>query len=567
MSDDTAEYPQGTYEQRHAQMFPRLSEAEVARLRDYGEGRRLAVGDAIYVTGRTAPGMFVVLSGRVAITHRDGHGNDRPIVEHGQRNFGGELAQLDERPALVDAIASEPTELIVIASEKVRAVLVNEADLGEKIMRALILRRVALIEHGGGGPVIIGHPESPAVVRLRGFLTRNGEPHQVFDPSVEEDARLLVAREMTRPDDLPLVVCPDGTILRNPGEAALAACIGMVDEEAAASQCYDVIVAGAGPAGLATAVYAASEGLSVLVIDSRAFGGQAGASARIENYFGFPTGISGLALTARAFTQAQKFGARMLIPAEVAGLECERTQGRSEFFVRMSNGRRFRGRVVVVATGARYRRPNIPGLAQFEGRGVSYWASPIEGRLCADAEVALVGGGNSAGQAAVYLAGFASKVWLVVRRKGLEDTMSRYLIDRINSTRNVELVPFTEVTGLLGDAEGGLNGARWRRTDTGAETQCALRHLFLFTGAEPATDWLVGCGVQLDDKGFVKTGSLCDRIGATLGTTTPGIFAVGDVRAGSVKRVGAAIGEGAMAVAQIHSYLEELVQPARVSTT
>jgi thioredoxin reductase (NADPH) len=363
---------------------------------------------------------------------------------------------------------------------------------------------------------------------------------------------------MTRPEELPLVVCPDGQILRNPTETELAACIGMVDEEEAARHCYDVIVAGAGPAGLATAVYAASEGLSVLVIDSRAFGGQAGASARIENYFGFPTGISGQALSGRAYTQAQKFGARMLIPAEIAGLECESSKPGSDVYVRLSSGRRFHGRSVVVATGARYRRPAIPNIAIFEGRGVSYWASPIEARLCAGHEVALVGGGNSAGQAAVYLAGFASKVWLIVRRGGLEDTMSRYLIDRIESLANVELVRRTEIVALKGAEEPGLVGARWRDRDSGEETECAVRHIFLFAGAEPATEWLAGCDVELDEKGFVKTGRTCQRVEATLGTSVSGVFAVGDVRSGSVKRVGAAIGEGAMAVAQIHTYLSEI---------
>jgi thioredoxin reductase (NADPH) len=538
MTEENTEAPQGTYEQRRAQMFPRLNDAEIARLRRYGEVQHLRPGEVIYATGKPAPGLFVLVAGHVAITHRDGRGHDVPIVEHGPGNFGGELSQLaGARPALVDGVARDEVELVMIPPAKVRAVLVNEADLGERIMRALILRRVALIEHGGGGPVLIGDPQSPDVVRLRGFLTRNGQPHQVFDPAAEEDARLLVAREVTRPGDLPLVVCPDGTILRNPSEGELAACIGMVDEEEASQHCYDVIVAGAGPAGLATAVYAASEGLSVLVIDARAFGGQAGASARIENYFGFPTGISGQALSGRAYTQAQKFGARMLIPARIEALECDSPAPGA-------------------ATGAHYRRPAIPNLDAFEGRGVSYWASPIEARLCAGQEVALVGGGNSAGQAAVYLAGFASKVWLIVRRDGLEDTMSRYLIDRIAGLPNVELVPRTEIVALRG-AEPGLVGARWRDLTTGEETECAVRHIFLFAGAEPATQWLAGCGVELDEKGFVKTGRTCQRVEASLGTSIPGVFAVGDARSGSVKRVGAAIGEGAMAVAQIHGYLAE----------
>ena len=547
--------PLGAFEARRAQMFPEFSAADIARLRRYGIVRSFAAGEAVFITGKPAPGMVVVLSGRIAVTRRDGHGRNVPIVEHGPGNISAELGQLAGSPALIDALASEAVEAVVIAPAKIRAILVNEAELGERIMRALILRRVALIETGAGGPVLIGNPELSGVVRLRGFLTRNGHPHQVFDPAIEEDARIIVEREGVRPVDLPLVVCPDGTILRNPGETELARCLGLIDEDEAAGTTYDVIVAGAGPAGLATAVYAASEGLSVLVIDARAFGGQAGASARIENYLGFPTGISGQALSGRAYTQAQKFGARMLIPADIEALECDSPEPGAPLHVRMRGGRRFHARSVVVATGARYRRPAIPDLAAFEGRGVSYWASPIEARLCAGEEVALVGGGNSAGQAAVYLSGFASKVWLMVRRDGLEDTMSRYLIDRIASAPNIELLPRTEIVQLEGSEDSGLEGASWRDRLSGARTRRPIRHVFVFAGADPATEWLKGCGVNLDDRGFVRTGAKCQRAEAALGTSVPGVFAVGDVRAGSVKRVGAAIGEGAAVVEQIHSYL------------
>ena len=556
--------PLAAFEARRAQMFPELSAAELARLRRYGGVRSFASGEAVFTTGEPTPGMVVVLSGRIAVTRRDGHGRNVTIVEHAPGNFGAELGQLTGRPAFVDAVAREPVEALVIPPAKIRAILVNEAELGEKIMRALILRRVALIETGAGGPVLIGNPELPDVVRLRGFLTRNGHPHQVFDPAIEEDARIIVEREHVRPADLPLVVCPDGTILRNPGETELARCLGLIDEEDAAATTYDVIVAGAGPAGLATAVYAASEGLSVLVIDARAFGGQAGASARIENYLGFPTGISGMALSGRAHTQAQKFGARMLIPAEVEALECDSPQPGAPLHVRLKSGRRFDARVVVVATGARYRRPSIPDLAAFEGRGVSYWASPIEARLCSGEEVALVGGGNSAGQAAVYLSGFASKVWLMVRRDGLEDTMSRYLIDRIAGIPNIELLPRTEIVHLEG-GESGLGAVAWKERRSGTETRRPVHHVFVFAGADPATEWLRGCGVELDDRGFVRTGAKCQRSDATLGTSIPGVFAVGDVRSGSVKRVGAAIGEGAAVVAQIHGYLSEIAEQGNAS--
>ena len=547
--------PLGAFEVRRPQMFPQLSAAEIDRLRRYGEVRRYPAGEAIFSTGKPAPGLVVVLSGRIAVTQRDGHGHDLPIVEHERGNFGGELGQIEGRPAFVDGRAVVDTEVLLIPTPRVRSVLVGEAELGERIMRALILRRVALIDTGAGGAVIIGDPQSSDVVRLASFLTRNGQPHHVFDPAVENDAKLIVAREITDPHDLPLVACPDGSLLRNPTEQELARCIGMLDEHAAAQENYDVIVAGAGPSGLATAVYAASEGLSVLVIDSRSFGGQAGASARIENYLGFPTGISGQALSGRAYTQAQKFGARMLIPAEIEALECDSPEPGAPLHVRLVGGRRFHGRAVVVATGARYRRPAIPGLAAFEGKGISYWASPIEGRLCEGEEVVVVGGGNSAGQGAVYLAGMAAKVWMLVRGEGLAATMSRYLIDRIAGLPNVELLAHTEIVALNGDPEGSLRSVRWRHRDTGAEDERPVRHVFLFAGADPATEWLKGCGVQVDERGFVKTGAGCQRREATLGTSVPGVFAVGDVRSGSVKRVGAAIGEGAAAVAQIHAYL------------
>ena len=537
---------------RRDQMFPVLSEAEVSRLRRYGRAHRYARGERIFETGKPSPGMVLVVAGRVGVTGRDGHGHDVPIVEHGPGSFSGELGQISGKPAFVDGVALEDVDAIVIAAERIRAVLVGEAELGEKVMRALILRRVAIIEAGNGGPALIGDPASADVVRLAGFLTRNGYPHRIFDPAVDEDMGVLVARETTRPEDLPLVACPDGTLLRNPGERELAKCLGMIQLEGE-GRIFDVVIAGAGPAGLATAVYAASEGLSVIVVDARAFGGQAGASARIENYLGFPTGISGQALSGRAYTQAQKFGAQMLIPMEIEALQCD-AEG-APLKVHLADGRDLVARVVVIATGARYRRPAIPRLEEFEGNGISYWASPIEARLCRGEEVALVGGGNSAGQAAVYLAAHAAKVWMLVRGKGLAATMSKYLIDRIEGTPNIELLTRTEIVALDGEPTHGLGSVRWKNRDDGREETRPMRHVFLFAGADPATEWLRDCGVAVDERGFVTTGGACDRTDATLGTTIPGVFAVGDVRSSSVKRVGAAIGEGAAVVAQIHAYL------------
>jgi thioredoxin reductase (NADPH) len=430
-------------------------------------------------------------------------------------------------------------------------------------MRALILRRVALIETGAGGPVLIGSPKSGDMVRLQGFLTRNGYPYQVVDPAEDAEARALVERYAVQESELPLVVCADGSVLKNPSETEVAECIGMtrIDHP---DRVFDVAVVGAGPAGLATAVYAASEGLSTIVFDARAFGGQAGASARIENYLGFPTGISGQALTARAFVQAQKFGAEMVIPGEVSRLDCKA----DPLVVDLSLGRRIAARAMVIATGARYRRLNIAGSADFEGRGLWYWASPIEARMCRDEEIVLVGGGNSAGQAAVFLSGFAAKVWMLVRGAGLAETMSRYLIDRIAATPNIEVLTHTEIIAMDGTPDKRLERVRWRCSTDGSETEKSIRNVFLFIGADPATSWLADCGICLDRSGFVLTGTnvppdqlfqpLTNRNLMALETSVPGVFAIGDVRAGSVKRVGAAIGEGAAVVAQIHGYLAEV---------
>jgi thioredoxin reductase (NADPH) len=536
-------------EARQAQAFPVLEDDEIARMQRFGARRRYADGVCIYETGKPNPGVLVVLAGVIRITGRDGHGHDVRVVDHGVGGFTGELGQLSGRRSLVDAVALGDVEALLIEPESLRALLVAEAGLGETIMRALILRRVGLIEVGAGGPVLVGAESSADVARLRNFLTRNGIPHVLLDAASDPDAKSFIERYAPRPEDLPLVLCPDGSVLRNPAENDLARCIGMLDAEAA-EQTYDVAVAGAGPAGLATAVYAASEGLSVLVIDSRSFGGQAGASARIENYLGFPTGISGQALAGRAYTQAQKFGARMLIPSEVVRLECDRPGTRDPIALQLADGRRIRSRTVIIATGARYRRPECANLKALEGRGVWYWASPIEAKMCAGQEVALVGGGNSAGQAAVFLSAHVSKVWMLIRGGGLAASMSKYLIDRIASISNIELRTRTEIVGLTGSRASGLESVTWRHRDTGSEETRPLRNVFMFLGADPTTEWLKDCEVDVDEKGFVKTGG-----SLPLETSVPGVFAIGDVRAQSVKRVGGAIGEGAAVVAQIHSFI------------
>ncbi len=556
------------FETRREQMFPKLTPAEINRLRRFGEVSHFAAGASLMSAGRPSPGMIVLISGAATVTRRDKPGHVTPIIDQGAGEFIAEVGDLSGRPSLVDAQAVAEVEALVISPEGLRALMIAEAELGERIMRALILRRVALIEMGAGGPALIGEEMSPDVVRLQGFLARNGYPHQLLDPTHDPEAKALLERYTSGPGDLPLAVCADGTVLKNPSEAELAKCIGMIRLDAP-DRTFDVAIVGAGPAGLATAVYAASEGLSAIVFDKLAFGGQAGASARIENYLGFPTGVSGQALAGRAFVQAQKFGAEFAIPIEIDRIDCAEVP----IALYPTDGRKVRARAVVVAAGARYRRLSISNVRDFEGRGVWYWASPIEARMCRSEEVVLVGGGNSAGQAVVYLSGFAKKIWMLVRGPSLAETMSRYLIDRIAATANVELLCETEVAALIGSPEGRLDRVRWRNRATGEETERGIRNLFLFIGAEPATDWLRDCGVDLDGNGFAKTGSEALASAARSShdvraptahqTSRVGVFAVGDARSGSVKRVGAAIGEGAAVVAELHAFLGRASSPSQ----
>src|SRR6202035_1400289 len=436
-------------EQRGEQMLPVLDALEIERVRRFGECRAFAKGAALLTIGQVGPGLMVILSGRVDVTHVDKTGQRLSIVGHGPGEFVGELAQLAGRPALADVTAEEPVQALVIAPDRLRALLIAEAELGERIMRALIIRRVGLLETGSGGPTIVGRADNGNVLRLQIFLRRNGQPQQLLDPDIDPEARALIERFHVDPGQLPIVLCPSGQLLRNPSEDELARCIGLVGP-IDPNRIYDVAVVGAGPAGLAAAVYAASEGLSAIVLDSRGFGGQAGASARIENYLGFPTGITGLALMARAYNQAQKFGAEMAIPDEVCRLEEQRVTDRGCLALTLTNEERVHARAVIIASGARYRRLDVHDLASFEGSHVHYWASPLEAQLCAGQEVALVGAGNSAGQAAVYLASEAQKVWMIVRGRALEATMSQYLCERIAAQPNIEVLVQTEIGGLEG---------------------------------------------------------------------------------------------------------------------
>ena len=556
---------------RRHQMFPVLDSAQLATARRFASGlpRRCEPGETLFDVGDCDAPVWLVLEGAIDVVRRDGLGHEKPITTQGVGQFTGEVSQLAGRASLAAGHASrDGCTAVPIDAPHLRALVVGSAELGEIVMRALILRRVGLIEGDASGSVLVGVPGEAHLTALQGFLTRNGYPNTLVDADSDE-GREIVDRLGIQLVDLPLMICPNGQVLKRPADAEAAACLGMtpdLDPE----MLYDVAIVGAGPAGLAAAVYAASEGLSVLVLDQRAIGGQAGASARIENYLGFPTGISGQALAGRAYNQALKFGAELALPLEVGRLACGGTDddgGRAPHGLHLTSDEVVRARTVVIASGARYRRPDIENLALFEGAGVSYWASPVEARLCEGEDVALIGGGNSAGQAVVFLAPKVKTLHLVVRGAGLEVSMSRYLIDRIAALPNVVLHTRTELVTLEGDAEQGLIGGTYRHRDTGETHHCDLRHVFLFVGADPNTGWLTDC-VALDHAGFVTTGAEGAGPGrsTSLQTDRPGVFAIGDVRAGSVKRVAAAVGEGAAVVSQIHQYLAAADEAARSDT-
>jgi len=519
---------------RREQMFPVLSGPQIDTARRFASGdeRSFEAGEVVFDVGDVNASAWLVLEGSIAVLQRDGRGIETPITTECAGQFSGEVSQLSGKPSLVVGRAGpDGARAMPYDAAHLRALVIGSADVGEVVMRAFILRRVGLIEATGSGSVLIGRLDARDLVRLQGFLTRNSYPVTVLDAAADE-GRELVERFGVRPDELPLMLCPNGTVLKRPTDAEAAACLG-ITPDLDPDRIYDVAVVGAGPAGLATAVYAASEGLSVLVLDQRAIGGQAGVSARIENYLGFPTGISGQALAGRAFSQAQKFGAEIALPLEVDRLFCE--DAAAAVKIQLSNGGTVQARTVVIASGVRYRRPDIENLSAFEGAGVSYWASPVEAKLCEGEEVALIGAGNSAGQAVVFLAPKVKRLHLIVRGEGLEASMSKYLIDRIKALPNV-----------------------FRDNRTAQNHVCALRHLFLFTGADPNTGWLEGC-TDLDPKGFVVTG---ESAALSLQTSLPNVFAIGDVRCGSTKRVAAAVGEGAAVVAQIHTVLAAMNERA-----
>jgi thioredoxin reductase (NADPH) len=539
-------------ETRRDQILPHLDATDIERAWRFGEVRRFAAGQALARIGEVGVGLAIVLSGQIDVYRYDAHGKRQHFYTFGPGSFIGELAQLAGRPSFGDGIATEPVKALVFSPDRMRALLIAEAELGERLMRALILRRTQMLQDRVGGPVIVGRAENPNVLRLEGFLARNGTPRMMLDPETDPEAKALIDRFHVDPGQLPLVLCPGGQVLRNPSETELARCIGLVGP-IDPQRLYDVAIVGAGPAGLATSVYAASEGLSVLTLDSRSFGGQAGASARIENYLGFPTGISGMALMARAYNQAHTFGVETAIPNEVIGFETPDDRA-TPFVLKLASGESVSARSIVIACGVNYRRLAVENLDTYEGASVHYWASRIEARLCADQEVVVVGAGNSAGQGIVFLAAHVAKVWVLARGGDLDSTMSRYLVDRITGLANVEVLTRTQVSALEG-ADGMLSAVHWHRAATGETVRRPIRHLFLFIGADPNTGWLSGSGVALDPKGFVLTGAEAGENRRSLETSRRGVYAIGDIRSGSIKRVAAAVGEGAQVVAALHAYL------------
>jgi thioredoxin reductase (NADPH) len=541
-------------------MFPVLTPDQLARLEAQGERRSFATGDVLIESGRPIEHFFVVVEGAVDILRPMSTG-DELVVVHGAGQFIGDVHTLSGRRSVVRARARSAGVVIDLTRESLLHLIQVDSELSGILMRAFILRRVALMASGRGDVVLVGSSHSTGTLRLKEFLSRNGYPYSYLDLERDGSAQEVVDRFHVTLDEIPIVLCPGGAILRNPTNRELAECLGL-NQGIDAQKVRDVVIVGAGPAGLAAAVYAASEGLETLVLETTAPGGQAGSSSKIENYLGFPTGVSGNELAARAYTQAQKFGAEVLIARRATVLSCATTP----YLIELDGGGHVRTRSIVIATGAQYRKPPIPNLDQFEGAGVYYGATFIESQICGRDEVIVVGGGNSAGQAAVFLSQTSRHVHMLVRASGLADSMSRYLIRRIEESPSITLHTHTELIDLQGD--GRLEHATWRNRQTGATETHALHHVFLMTGAVPNTAWLNGC-VVTDAKGFIKAGPDISSEELTqvrwplarsphlLETSLPGVFAVGDVRAGNVKRVASAVGEGSVVVSLVHRVLAE----------
>ncbi len=539
---------------REAQTFARLSVEAANRVANYGVEQGLRKGVLLFERGQRSVDFFLVLEGSIEIFHVDEHGQPQVFTVHGERQFTGELDLFNDRQILVSGRTGTNSRVVRIKRADFRKMLAAEPDIGEIIMRAFILRRVGLIRHGQGGIVLIGPARGADTLRLQQFLTRNGYPYRILDSDRDTEAQQLLAGLNGASDVLPVVLFPGHYLLRNPSTIALADELGLT-EQIDADTVFDLAVVGAGPAGLAAAVYAASEGLRTIVVEALAPGGQAGTSSKIENYLGFPTGISGQALAGRAQVQAQKFGARLAIARAVTGIECEG----EPFQLQLEGDRAVFARAVVIATGARYRKLDVPNYERFEGQGIHYAATAMEQHLCEGEEIVIVGGGNSAGQAAVYLSRTVAHVHMLVRGTGLAATMSDYLVQRIESSEKITLHPCTEITALAGDAI--LREVTWTSRKTGVSEARRVASVFVMIGAEPNTEWLEGC-LDLDPGGFVITGQNAAgrALDSPFATTRAGIYAVGDVRAGSVKRVASGVGEGSVVVQAIHRFLHPAVR-------
>jgi thioredoxin reductase (NADPH) len=554
---------------RQAQMFPKLTATQLAFLERFGPRIPLHTGEILAEPGEPRP-MYVVLSGSIEVVQPALKG-EVPVVLHTPGSFTGEMSTLRGVGGVVRARVRDSGEAIAIDASQVRDIIQTNSELGELFMRAFILRRVGLIEAQQSDVVLIGSSHSAGTLRLQQFLTRNTFPFVNLDVDTDASVQGLLEHFHVRVEDVPVVLCRGAVVLKNPSNEEVAACLGM-NQQIDDTRVREVVVVGAGPAGLAAGVYAASEGLDTLVLETGTPGGQAGSSSKIENYLGFPTGISGLALAARANTQAQKFGAEIRTAYSAVKLSCDERPYTVEF----GNGQSVRTRTVIVATGAEYRQLSLPNAQRYLGTGIYYAATATEAKRCGSSEVIVVGGGNSAGQAAMYLSGTCKRVNLLVRSSGLAASMSQYLIRRIQEAPNVVLRTSTEIIGLEGDGQ--LERVTWRTAGAQADETHPIAHVFLMTGAVPATRWIKSC-IALNEKGFIVTGY---DVGAadllpqrwpggrkpdSFETSVPGIFAVGDVRCGSIKRVAAAVGEGSACVAQVHRELAresaELIEASR----
>ena len=560
-SDDTSDSRRGLplTSSRLEKIFPKLTQAQITRIAAYGRTRSVQTGDVLIEQGDISMPFFVVITGEVEIVRPFG-AHETLITIHGNGQFTGDVNMLSGRRSLFRARASKPSEVIELDHKDLIRLVQNDAELSDILMRAFILRRVELIAAGVGDIVLIGSVHSAGTLRIKEFLMRNGHPYSYVDLEQDPDVQNLLDSFQIVASDVPVLICQGQLVLRNPGNQQIADCLGF-NETIDQTQLRDLVVIGAGPSGLAAAVYGASEGLDVVILETSSPGGQAGSSSKIENYLGFPTGISGQDLAGRAYMQAQKFGAKLLI-ARATRIVCDH----SPYIVEAENGARIPARTILIATGAQYRKLPLKNLSQFEGSGVYYGATFVERQLCSGEEVIVIGGGNSAGQAAVFLAQTTTRVYVLVRSAGLATSMSRYLIRRIEESPNVIVKPHTEIIALEGNLS--LDSVRWRNSQTGQIEKHRIKRIFVMTGADPNTSWLNGCLV-LDAKGFIKTGSDLspENLSATgwslkrqpylLETSLPGVFAAGDVRGGSIKRVASAVGEGSTVISFVHKIIQE----------